>query len=226
MNARWPMLGLFLTLAATSLVACGPAEEELSSEVSIRIDVDVSSDPGRGVANAEIVSRGERLAVTDDAGRATLALRGHEGDAFELAVRCPAGFESPAMPLPVSIRRLSSDSRSPHFDARCAPLQRTVVVGVRAERGPNLPVVYLGRQVARTDASGAAHVVLSVKPGESVTLTLDTKEASSKLLPESPTLTFVAKDADDFVSLDQRFEVPKIVKKPIVKPAGNRPERI
>ncbi|MDB5219916.1 MAG: hypothetical protein JWO86_7843, partial [Myxococcaceae bacterium] len=103
-------------------------------------------------------------------------------------------------------------SRAPSFAARCAPLTRTVVVGIRAENGPNVPVTYLGKEVGRTDAWGAAHVVLSVKANEQIALVLDTKsggDKAPKLRPESPSLTFVAKDKDDFVTLEQKFEVEK-----------------
>jgi hypothetical protein len=174
----------------------------------------VTSDPGRGTAGAELVAGGHGLAKTDPDGRAQVALRGSEGDTVEVTVKCPAGFRSPPEPIAISLRRLSAGSRAPTFVAHCAPLTRTVVVGIRTENGPNLPVTYLGTEVARTDAWGAAHVVLTVKPNEQVTLALDTKSDADKrpkLRPESPTLTFVAKDKDDFVTLEQKFEVERSV---------------
>ena len=58
---------------------------------------------------------------------------------------------------------------------------RRVVVAVRAENGPNLPVTYLGRAVGRTDASGAAHVLLAMHPGDQFSLGLDT--SGNKRIP-------------------------------------------
>jgi len=53
---------------------------------------------------------------------------------------------------------------------------RRVVVAVRAENGPNLPVMYLDRAVTRTDAGGAASFALEVPPGSQFTVALNTIE--------------------------------------------------
>ena len=199
--------------ALLCLAACREPTQDASGPIALGVEVDVTSDPGRGVPNAEISLHGTTIAVSDAVGHVAVTVNGDEGDVVELGVRCPAGYESPAKPLLVSIRRLSSGSRAPHFDARCAPMLRTVVVGLRAERGPNLPILHLGREVARTDSAGAALVPLSVKPGEHVSLVFDTKSGAPKgarLLPENPSVTFVAKDYDDFVVLDQRFEAERV----------------
>lgn len=208
---------------------CRTSDDDRSAAIGFGIDVDVTSDPGKGTPNAEILSHGRTVATTDGAGHVSLELEGAEGDVVDLSVKCPAGFESPTQPISVVIHRLSTASHRPHFDARCAPQRRTVVVGIRTERGPNLPVMHLGREVARTDASGAALVALAVKPGEHVSLVLDTKTEAAhgpKLLPESPTLTFVAQDRDDFVTLDQRFETEKVAPKATPKPKRTGPTRI
>lgn len=216
-------------LAALSAAGCRETHQDLGADVTMAVDLDVTSDPGKGTPNAEIQSAGHLLSTTDASGHAHLNLQGMEGDVVGLTVKCPAGFESPASPLTVTVHRATGDTRAPHFDARCAPTLRTVVVGVRTERGPNLPVLYLGREVGRTDASGAALVALSVKPGEHVTLTLDTTPTGpgSRLVPAQPSLTFVARDVDDFVTLDQKFDVEKAAPKPsrrAPRPAG--PTRI
>lgn len=223
----------FIAVACSALsfggVGCRESTQDLSATIDFGIDVDVTSDPGKGTPSAEIVARGRSIATTDGAGHVSLQLGGAEGDVVELSVKCPAGFESPSQPMSVAIHRLSTASRRPHFDARCAPQRRTVVVGVRADRGPNLPVMHLGREVARTDESGAALVALTVKPGEHVSLMLDTKTDATKgpkLLPESPTLTFVAQDRDDFVTLDQRFDVEKVVPKSAPRSKRAGPTRI
>jgi len=202
---------LLLGLASAG---CGARDAEDPSKRAFAVDVVVTSDPGRGTAGAELVAGGHGLAKTGPDGRAQVALLGSEGDTVEISVKCPAGFRSPPEPIAVSLRRLSTGSHAPTFMAHCAPLTRTVVVGIRTENGPNLPVTYLGTEVGRTDAWGAAHVLLTVKPNEQVTLALDTKSDADKrpkLRPENPTLTFVAKDKDDFVTLEQKFEIERTV---------------
>jgi hypothetical protein len=119
---------------------------------------------------------------------------------------------------------MAAQSPIPNYATRCAPLARTVVVGVRTERGEQLPILYLGKEVGRTNDQGVSHLSLTVRPGEQVTLELDTKsrgENRPKLRPANPTLTFVAKDKDDFVALDQKFEIEP---KP-APPKGPAPRR-
>lgn len=207
--------GLLVTMATMVGAGChGSDSARDAAQPAFQAEVTVTSDPGHGIGGAELLASGTSLAKTDGEGRATVSFHGTEGDSVDIAVKCPAGFESPSQPITVSLRRLSEGSRAPSFNARCAPLTRTVVVGIRVENGPNLPVTYLGKEVGHTDAWGAAHVVLSVKAGEQVTLGIDTKSGADKrprLRPENPTLTFVAKDKDDFVTLDQKFEVERTV---------------
>lgn len=210
MNPR-EFIGGVIAAVALASAGCAPEVED-ATKLAFAVDINVTSDPDVGTPGAELVSAGQKLATTGADGRAHVSLRGTEGDAVEIAVKCPTGFQSPSEPIGVSLRRLSASSRTPSFVARCAPLTRTVVVGIRAENGSNLPVTYLGKEVGRTDAWGAAHIVLSVKANEQLALVLDTKsggDKAPKLRPESPSLTFVAKDRDDFVTLEQKFEVEK-----------------
>ena len=223
---RVTRIGLVAALAST---ACGAPRAEDTTKLAFEAEVVVTSDPGQGLVGAELLSDGRKLAVTGADGRARVSFRGAEGDAVEIAVRCPAGFQSPVEPIALSLRRFSSGSRGPSFATRCAPLMRTVVVGIRAEHGANLPVIYLGKEVGRTDAWGAAHVVLTVKANEQVTLGLDTKsvtETRVKLRPESPTLTFMAKDKDDFVTLEQKFEIERTSVRVKSAPVRSGPTRI
>jgi hypothetical protein len=71
--------------------------------------------------------------------------------------------------------------------------------------------------VARTDASGAAHVALKVKADEPFELALDTSEKGNELLrPQSPVASFTPKNQDEVLTLDQKFT------NEWVKPAGGR----
>jgi hypothetical protein len=64
--------------------------------------------------------------------------------------------------------------------------------------------MYLGREVARTDSSGVAHLALALRPGERFELGLDT--TGKPLLPKSPRAVFVASNDDELVFFDQRFQ--------------------
>ena len=193
-------------------------------EIPFEVQLHVTSDPGKAVAGAQVLSGTKIVGKTDAAGASKVRFGGKEGDQVELTIKCPADFDSPPKPLAISLRRLAAGSRPPQFEARCAPTVRMVVVGVKADNGANLPVLYLGRPLGRTDASGAAIFTMKVKPAEQIELTVSTAEkGSEQLRPQSPTLTFVAPDKDDFVVLDQRFTIEK---KPVVyrpRPKDNRP---
>lgn len=194
---------------AAALVACGAPE---AAAPAFEIVVRVTGDPGSPVPDAEITMGGAKAGKTTADGTARLRLRGEEGEVFELAVACPAGHRSPTKPLSVALRRLAVEGRLPQYDVSCPPSRRTVVVAVRAENGPNLPVVHLGKEIARTDASGAAHVLLTASPDETIQLTLSTAEkGAEQLRPQSPVATFAVKDRDEVFVFDQRFGVEKRV---------------
>jgi hypothetical protein len=90
-----------------------------------------------------------------------------------------------------------------------------LVVAVRAQNGLNLPLRYLGREIARTDESGVCHALLQLPPSESVTLTLDTSGAD-KLRPKSPEFKFTVPPHDEVVVFDQSF-AREVEPKPAVR---------
>ncbi len=197
------MFPVFLLQLGCSKIDLGFDEPKA---VPFEVQINVTSDPGKALPGALIMAGTKVVGKTDAAGSAKVRFTGKEGDQVELMVKCPADYESPTTPLVVSLRRLAAGSRPPRFEARCPPTLRTVVVGVRAENGPNLPVNVLGRTVARTDASGAALFTLRLKPAEQVQVTLGTGRQGgrgryarrARPSPSSP------RDSDDFVVLDQR----------------------
>jgi hypothetical protein len=166
--------------------------------------VRVSSEPGRTVAGARASLKNKELGVSDSTGAVTIKVRGHEGDVLPIEVSCPAGHRPPA-PVLVPLRRVGHDV-TPEFAATCTPLTRSIVVAVRAERGPNLPLLYLGRELARTDSSGAAHLLLDVASEDVVELVLDTTE-QPQLRPKNPVLRIQPGPGDDITALSQNFTV-------------------
>lgn len=166
--------------------------------------------PSGSLSAVPVLRDGTPLGTTAADGRLTVRLRGAEGDVARVSVTCPPGHEAPPAPTPIPLYRLTDPERPPLYRVACRRNVNTVVVAVRATNGPHLPVLYLGKEVARTDESGAAHVGLELPPGERFELTLDTRGAGSeRLRPANPTAVFVAKGQDELVFFDQRFDAPK-----------------
>ncbi len=225
-------MGRFAALAAGSAAfALGAAGSAGCSKLDVAFDepvqdpfdvqVNVVSDPGTPVPDVELLIGTRSAGKTDASGIARVRFGGRDGDQVELTLKCPADYDSPSTPLTIPLRRLAKGSQIPRFEGRCAPVYRTVVVGVRADNGVNLPVVRLGRTIARTDVSGAALFTVRVKRSEVVEITLSTAEKEAeRLRPQNPTLTFMAKDTDDMIVLDQTFAIEKKMVR-----AGPKPSR-
>jgi hypothetical protein len=206
-------LGLLLALAG-----CAAPEPELETyELSIRIE----SDPGRPIAGATVNGAAQFRSVSDATGVVRLRVNGEPGQRLRFQVRCPDGYRSPEQPLDVLLTRLGADAPPPEYGVRCAPEVRTVVIAVRAQNGAGLPVTQLGREVARTDRAGAAHVVMQLAPHEPVELSIDTS-SQPKLEPQNPTQRFEAPDTDAVLL----FDAPFVKEKPRPRAAPRRPTRI
>ncbi|XYH94732.1 hypothetical protein ACMHYB_43970 [Sorangium sp. So ce1128] len=169
-------------------------------------------DLGSPLQNVRFLHLGASSGTTDGDGVYKLSFDGKDGESFEVFVKCPEGFQSPTAPLQVLLRRLASPSRTPEYLVTCRPSLRTVVVAIRADGAPSLPVMHLGREVARTDTSGAGHVVLRVKPDEVFTLVLDTSEkGNERLRPQNPGETFTVKGTDEVFLFEEKFHQEKVV---------------
>ncbi|HEX9296772.1 MAG TPA: hypothetical protein VF881_13095 [Polyangiaceae bacterium] len=219
---KWVVASIGLALLP---LGCPKDESALAPapETPFQLAIAATSDPGRPVAGARVLFKTKTVGTSDAAGTAKVAISGSEGDTVSLLVQCPDGYTSPEKPIVAGLRRLAPGSPPPKFEVRCTPVLRTTVVGVRAQNGPNLPILYLGRPVGRTDALGAGHVLLQLKPNEQVTLTLSTTEKGAEgLRPQNPTLTFVSKDQDDMVLLEQKFTAAP--KKKVVVPVQAAPK--
>ena len=187
-----------------------------------KVSIKVDSDPNHPLAGAHVLHQDKEVGLTQPDGRALVQLKGSEGDIAQLVIKCPDTNQQPP-PITVALRRLA-DQKMAEYSIQCPPLVRRVVVGVRADNGPNLPVVFLGATVARTDASGAAHFALDVKPGEQFEVQLKTDD-QPKLSPKNPTRSFVMPPRDEVVVFNQAFslEKKKVVYHAPVKPTGPKP---
>lgn len=221
-TAALGLLGAATVLASTMSSGCAEAKPLMHWQEAI---IRVESDPGVPLASAAVLFDGKRLAETTADGSARLRMAGREGDIFRIAVACPDGFTgAAASELEVVVQSTEGAPRVPEFSSRCGRVTRRAVVAVRANNGPHLPVLYLGRPIGKTDASGAATVALDVRPGSDVELVLDTHDAK-KLHPQNPVLGFKAEDKDDLVLLEQAFAVdrPRVVRVVAKGPTIARP---
>jgi len=215
------MRALVIPALLLAIAGCGAENKEKPPlEVLIRVE----GDPGKPIKGADILFNGKSIKKTDDEGNAQLMLTGNEGDIYDVTVKCPAGHQSPTKPISIPLRRLAEGSKTPEYEVSCPPTTRTIVIAVRAENGVNLPVMYLGREVARTDTSGAATVLLENQDADSqFELKLDTSEkGNEQLRPQNPVNVYTIKRADDVFTFDQKFTIEKkaAVWHPTIKKTG------
>jgi hypothetical protein len=191
-------------------------------EIAIRVE----SDPGRPVQGAIVMKGGKEGPLTGPDGRVVLKIQGMEGESIDLGVKCPADYVSPTKPITVSLRRISG--KLAEYDALCPPTLRRLVVAIRADNGPNIPVLYLGKELTRTDPNGSATLLFQLRPGEGFELALDTNERGyERIRPQNPTAAFTMKPYDDVVTFDQKFTWlarPVVYKAPPPRPVQIKPK--
>lgn len=207
-RARTPIVRF---LAAVVLAVCASCGGEPQQKPPVEVLVKVTGDPGQPLEGATVLFSGKPIKTTDKKGSAPLTLTGNEGDSYDVTVKCPAGYQSPTKPINITLHRFAEPSKVPEYEVSCPPTTRTIVVAVRAENGANLPVLHLGRPIAKTDSAGAATVLLENLDADSqFELTLDTSEKGNEVLkPQNPTSTFTVKRSDDVLTFDVKFVVEK-----------------
>jgi hypothetical protein len=209
-------------LLSLTILGCSYFDEAAgqNGNTSLRALVSAADQSGRPVGGATVFEGKRQLGVTNSAGVLELSISGQPGSTHSLDVKCPGGFASPERGLEIKVAQLASSSPTPRFVTRCTALVHHVVLGIRTENGPNLPVLYLGKELTRTDTTGVAHLSLTLPPGETASVVLDTSSVPG-LTPENPALVFKASDTDELLLLEQRFIAPK---KHMVAVKPNRPQ--
>jgi hypothetical protein len=167
-------------------------------------------DPGEPLEGVEVRAGGGPASITDASGVARLELQGHEGTTYDLGVVCPQGFALQGRPIKVALRRAN---RMPEFSVACRRLERNIVVAVRTTKARDIPILYLGSQVGKTDETGYALVSFEPRVGETLTLTLDTSAPQHRFLrPQNPELSLSVPDTEETFAVGQEFteERPKV----------------
>jgi hypothetical protein len=191
---------------ACSQLQAAPPKPELPFQVNIVI----LGDDAKPVADASLLSGKKVVAKTKEDGKTKLSFTGQEGSMVSLTVKCPDGFSSPSKPMEIGLRHLDPGSPAPRYEGRCIRQSHSILVGLRTQNGANLPILRLGQVIGKTDQYGEAQLLLQTIPNEPVSLKLDTS-ANDTLRPQSPNLTFMSRDKDELVLLEQKFIVKKKV---------------
>lgn len=197
---------LLLFGLALEAVACARQTQVNSYDLAVRVE----ADPGEPLPGAKLLHSGKELGRTNEDGRVVIRATGNEGERIELELACPDGYRAPGAPLAVTLRR---GAERPEYFASCPPISRKLVIAARLDKGAGLPLRYLGREVARSDASGVAHLVIEAETDKTIELTIDTSEQPT-LRPKSPTARFRMPNRDDVVVLEQSFQAAR---KPAVR---------
>lgn len=205
LSARAPAL-----VALVALAACGDPPPPPRFPVTFT----AVADPGEGLAGVQLTANGAPIGTTGADGRLHVDLTGPEGSPVQIGATCPEGHRPPTtLPLITLRHVISLDPTTAalglQVSVACPPAQRHGVVVVRAggdQSHPNVPVLIDGREVARTDASGVAHVALDMQPGQSFQVLLATADFPN-LRPQSPRQSFTFPDGDDLFVFDQQFAV-------------------
>lgn len=192
-------------LALIVAAGCGANQAPTLYPITLRVVSDNRPMPG-----AAILLRDRELGRTDANGAFQMQTQGVEGTAVELSVRCPDGFVSPAQPVPVVLRSTVALDRAQRGSgiettAQCPPSQRIAAIVVRTPNRGNLPILYNGREITRTDLQGVAHMIFRVAPRETVQLRINT-DAYPLLVPRNPLLTVTTREGDDVYVASQSFE--------------------
>lgn len=209
--------------AAVSVALMGGCDNlDVKEPEPFRVLIRVEGDPNRPLEGIPIHYQEREISRTKPDGSAVLELNKPDGTFIELRVGCPEGTRQ-ADPLKVYVRRVEGQVFTEQRMA-CKPLIRKVAVAIRADDGPNLPVLYLGQPRARTDESGAALFTLDLPVGETFQVMLDTS-GDPMIHPQRPTVVFAVAEEDDMKVFSQSFTRDKPKKTYVRRPVGPQPLR-
>jgi hypothetical protein len=170
-----------LATLALSAVACGEQRPEAHTYPVL---VRALSDDGDPLADLEIEVSGALVGRTGADGSRLLRMAGQEGAQLLFEPRCPAGSHSRGEAPALRLRTLAGGP-PPEVEVVCGRDKRMAALVVNTQGFGNLPVLVHDREVARTDATGTAHVLLEGSPSTPMRVVLDTSSLP-RVVPPSP----------------------------------------
>jgi hypothetical protein len=177
------------------------------------------ADPGEALPGVVITGQAagqpapQPLGTTDASGSLRVNLRAPYGTQIAITATCPPGHRPPQFVPSIALHPVRSldpavASRGIEHSVQCLPEQRDAVVIVRATGAPQvagIPILLDGREVARTDEAGVAHIAVSKAPSSSFRLELAAASISPHLQPQQPAHDFTVPDEDVFLQFEQTF---------------------
>ncbi len=231
-GSRMKMVMLSGLSLAALLVAC----EDPPPPPTFRVSFTATSD-SEPLGGVRVSADGSLIGETNDRGMLRVELTGREGQNLAISADCPEGHREPEQ-LPVLTLRSfqgldpAARERGIEMSISCPPTERLAAVVIRALASvsgsadpvpvADLPVIMRGREVARTDAGGVAHLSFRMRPNSTFRLQMDTS-ARADLRPQSPGNTFTVPDANDVLLYDQPFEMRRR-RRPPRRPPPPAPE--
>lgn len=193
-------------LVAVAATGCGDPPPPPQFRVTFSATTEGAPLPG-----VEVSIAGRKLGTTGPTGSLGVKLQGREGSVLAYGVKCPPGYRDPVNPPALTLRRFqgldpAAAARGIEISLECKPAERIAALVVRSGGIPGLPVIMQGQQVATTDASGVAHLVLRLPPSSAFTVGIDTS-SNPNIIPANPSLPFTIADNDDILTFDPQLQI-------------------
>lgn len=158
------------------------------------VTITVERTPGIPIQGVEFDVNGTVIGTSDQHGLIHTMLEGREGTTIDIHHTCPEGTASESDTK--SLALISFQSVDPSANAaglqmtvRCTPNERPVAFVINADGFANLPVLIDGDEVARTDESGIAHILIDSLPNRNFQVQIATADFD-RLRPENPQRVF------------------------------------
>lgn len=202
----------FATIVALIAAGCGGSTTPAQGK-SFEILLTAKADDGQPVSGVTFRSGNSLIGTSDERGRATATIQGSDGDAVPITVTCPDGYVSPEDQPTLRlthVRRVSqADTSMLNFDAVCTKRMREIVVVVRTNNAPILPVDIAGRSAGETDSNGNAHFKLQLDR-DVRTLSVSVGTTSAPMLrPQNPSRVFDLDGRDAILLVEQSFTIDR-----------------
>lgn len=196
-----------IALLALLAFSCSEGEEPPPQPYTFTV---TATTDGQPLADVAVVYNDTVAGTTSAEGLLTANLFGPEGQPVSFSVRCPEGYRTPEDAQQVTLRRVMSldpqvQARGVELSFECAPEFREAVLVVLTYDQPGLPVFVDGLEVARTDASGAAHIYRRMTPQTQFQVRIATA-SNPRLRPVDPSQRFTIPDHDEVFVFDSHFQ--------------------